>query len=223
MGDKSHGQALGQTLLSHSSPSVRANAAMLLGMLGDSGAIAVLNQARFDKDENVVDMVVESKARLGDSEAVEQLIFAANSDMGPQEVTAINTLRDLKNPRFKGLFEHKLKNATFLETKLAAARALGQLGSDDGYNVAIKALRNPKGGRLGKGETKEIQRSRITGMAVHALGAIGNDRALGTLESTMEKKGDVSVQLAAAKAILEIVNKPGSGIGSMYNTAYTAN
>ena len=79
-------------------------------------------------------------ARLGSREARQELTFMASSGIGSEEVFAITALAHTRDPRSLDTFRYKLGTAANLETKLAAARALGLLGSDEGFEVALGAL-----------------------------------------------------------------------------------
>jgi HEAT repeat protein len=55
---------------------------------------------------------------------------------------------------------------------------------------------------------------RVRTMAAFTLGEIGDRRALGVLQQRMENHDDARVQLAAAKAILMILNKTPTAVAT---------
>ncbi len=85
---------LPEMLLEHPSPDVRRSAALVLGMLDEPKAVKLLARAMKDEDESVQQQALQSMALLGSSEAIQQLTFSASSGMGPQRVSAINTLAE---------------------------------------------------------------------------------------------------------------------------------
>jgi HEAT repeat protein len=59
-----------------------------------------------------------------------------------------------------------------------------------------------------KNDPARNQTLRIRQLAVHALGAMRDKRALGRLAELMNTEGEPRMQVAAAKAILEITGPP---------------
>jgi HEAT repeat protein len=74
---------------------------------------------------------------------------------------------------------------------------MGQLGSDDGYGVALK------GAKSGQGRQRFL--------AALAFGAIGRTDAQGTLRNLLKDK-DRRVRVAAAAAVLEIASAKGANL-----------
>jgi HEAT repeat protein len=110
------------------------------------------------------------------------------------------------------MYRYKLKTATHIETKLAAARALGRLGLSDGLEIAVKNLsfNAPRrdGGDANVADPPEAQIIRARTLAALAVGAIGERSALPALVATMDDRYDPRVELAAATATLQILEKP---------------
>jgi HEAT repeat protein len=92
-----------------------------------------------------------------------------------------------------------------LETRLAAARGLGELGSDEGFDLALRALVVNRPLRADPNDPEADQILRVKQMAAAALGAIGRVDALRALARLMDTDPDPRVQVSAAKAILEIL------------------
>jgi HEAT repeat protein len=76
-----------------------------------------------------------------------------------------------------------------IEVRLVAARALGMLGSDEGYNLAMENL-----------ASREMRTRYLAAMAV---GAIARADAQGPLGGLL-KDADEDVRLAAASSILQL-------------------
>lgn len=92
LGDTRRTSSLPPYLLNHEDATVRRNAAMMLGRLGEPGAIKILARAMRDSDAGVRHHVLEALARLGNPEARGELTFMANTGIGSEEVFAINAL-----------------------------------------------------------------------------------------------------------------------------------
>ena len=108
------------------------------------------------------------------------------------------------NPVYQNTFRYKLATAPHIETRLAAARGLGLLGSTDGFEIALGALRR-KGPLLeDTRDPPEGQILRRRQLAAAALGAIGRADALPALAEMLEESKDPRVQVSAARAVLSI-------------------
>jgi len=192
-------------LLEHPDASVRRNAALVLGLLGERGAIKVLARAMTDRDEGVRQHALEAMARLGNREAAQELAFMTNAGVGSDEVFAILALSETHDPRYVDTFRYKLGTAMHLETKLAAIRALGEMGQDDGYELALQSLTRRRATVKDPEDPPAGQVLRIRQMAAAALGAVGREEALGPLQEAMEGTADPRIQVSAAGAVLRIL------------------
>jgi HEAT repeat protein len=105
----------------------------------------------------------------------------------------------LAAPRNETVREHVRTGLTsdHTETSLVAARAMGQLNSDEGYGVALKGAQSDEG------------RHRF--LAALAFGAIGRTDAQPVLRNLLKDK-DQRVRVAAAAAVLEIAAAGGAGL-----------
>jgi HEAT repeat protein len=191
-------------LLTHRDIGVRRNAALVLGLLAENGAIRILARAMKDSDPGVRQHALEAMSRLGNPEARQELTFMSNTGVGSEEVFAINALAGTRDPAFLETFRYKLATAQHTETKLAAGRALGMLRNDEGYEVALQALRSPKPVPGDVNDPPASQVLRIQQLAAGALGAIGRMEALGALNEVMSNSKDPRVQISAARAIVDI-------------------
>lgn len=204
LGDSSRTGELAYHLLDSDDVTARRNAALLLGRLGEEGAVKLLTQAMRDGDAGMRANVLESLAMLGSKEAIATLFAQVHSGIGEEETFAIMSLARLRDMVYRDTFAHKLETAGHIETKLAAARALGMLGDSTGFDTARKALsfREVAGA---KGDPAANRTMRVRQLAALALGAIGDERALPDLDRLMQTEGSPGLQVAAAKAILEIL------------------
>lgn len=193
-------------LLNDPDATVRRNAALVLGLLGERGAVKILAKGMKDADAGVRDHALEAMARLGNREARQELTFMTGAGVGSDEVFAINALAATGDPAYAETFHYKLATATHLETRLAAARGLGLLHSDDGFAVALGGLRRDRPMRSDPQDPAEGRILRTQQLAAAALGAIGRTDALPALTEVMEKSDDPRVQVSAARAILDILD-----------------
>ncbi len=193
-------------LLHDSDPTVRRNAALLLGLLGEPGAVKVLAKGMKDSDAGVREHSLEAMARLGNREARQELTFMTGSGVGSDEVFAMGALAATRDQAYMETFRYKLETAPHLETRLAAARALGVLRSDEGFPLALRTLRLDQPPRRDPQDPPEEQLLRTRQMAAAALGAIGRPDALPALTEVLNDPSDPRVQISAARAILDILD-----------------
>lgn len=201
-------------LLHDGDATVRRNAALVLGLLGEQSAVKVLAKGMKDSDEGVREHSLEAMARLGNREARQELTFMTGAGVGSDEVFAINALAATGDSAYLETFRYKLANAMHLETRLAAARGLGLLHSDEGLEVAMLALRVDQPTRGDTQDPADEQRLRTRQLAAAALGAIGRTEALPMLAKLLDARrdkdgsaeSDPRVQVSAARAILDIVD-----------------
>ena len=208
LGYTEHTERLPSFVLTHSDPVVRRNAAIAISMLGQPSAVMVLARAMKDTDPGVRHHALEGMARLGNKEAARELSFMANSGVGSEEVFAINALAGTGDPIHEDAFRYKLSSASHMETRLAAARGLGKLGIDAGLPVVLEALKPNQPVRQDPEDSPVNQLLRIRQLAAAAAGAIGDARAAPMLESLLQDGTDPRVQISAARALLEIAERP---------------
>ncbi len=208
IGYTEHTDRLPNFVLTHPDPTVRRNAAIAISMLGQPSAVTVLARAMKDSDPGVRHHALEGMARLGNKEAARELSFMANSGVGSEEVFAINALAGTGDAIHEDAFRYKLSSASHLETRLSAARALGKLGIDAGLPVVLEALKPNQPLRQDPEDSPVNQQLRIRQLASAAAGAIGDARAIPMLEPLLQDGTDPRVQISAARALLEIAERP---------------
>jgi HEAT repeat protein len=187
---------LGDTRLSHDfektaldpDPRVREDTAFALGLLGEKSGIKVLQHMQSDPDGGVRIAVAEAMWRLGDERGLEVLEAGSVSQFLDDRMLSIMGLAGPKDQRVEEVLRARLTD-DYIEIPLVAARAMGQLGLDDGYTVAMNSLHS----------TDPRQRY----LAALALGAIGRSDAQTALAPLL-KDADARVRLAAATALLQI-------------------
>jgi len=221
MGDQSHTSELASLLLEHEDAAVRRLTAQLLGRLGEPKSMMLLTRATRDRDQGVRWEATAAMARLGSEKAVQQLVYSAHSGFSDRQTFALLELALLAEPKCESLFRYRLEEGPHPETRLVAARGLGRLGQPDGLRLALELLhfdRPDLSPEVVKVDPPEQQIARKRAMAALALGAIGDESALGALAGAMRTDAP-EVRVAAAKAIVEIVDRRSAGSPDVGRTA----
>lgn len=187
---------LGDTRLSHElerfaaspDPHVRATTAMVLGLLRNPSATPILMKLLSDRIPSVRIQAAEALWRLGNEQGLKDLAAYAISAYPDDQMIALPAIAETGDQRCIQQVRGELDN-DFVEVSLAAARALGMLGSDEGWNVAVPAAhsKDPR------------QRS----LAALAMGAIGRSDLQQYLKDLL-KDPEAGVRISAAMAILQL-------------------
>lgn len=191
-GDTSRSQELA-TLARSAVPGVRANVALILGLLEEPSGVKLLRPMQADDNAQVRLQVAEALWRLGDEDGLSSLVQFAISQYIDDQIFAVLAIAAPRRQTVRSLLEGKL-NTDVVEVNLAAARGLGRLGSDRGYLVARDAA------------SSRDARQRL--MAAMALGAIGRSDAQPTLAKLLDDESP-QVRLAAAAGVLMIARAHG--------------
>ncbi len=210
LGDTRHTKELAGLLLYTADQEVRRNVAMIFAELGDPKAMPVLRRAVRDSDIAVRWHVQEAMARLGDKEAAEQLIMFAHSGYGDERLIGILALGRIRDRQATTCLLDMVRRDNPLEVKLAALRALGQIGSPTGEDMACKALvwvPDRPSAQI-EAEPQDIRQVRIRSMAALALAEVGRPDVMDDLLARMHRD-EPRVGVAAAAAILRIAARTG--------------
>lgn len=193
--------------LHHPSESVRRNAVMALGLLGEAKTRPLLVRvAAEDSDEGVRLQAVEALVLIGDEEAESKFVRDAFGGMGYRQPFALLALGHIQSPQSITILQSRLANAPYLEARLAAARGLAMHGLADGFPLALQSLNWNQPQANQPDDPPENQIMRVRTMAAMALGESHDRRALPALQNCMETANDPRIQVAAARAILMILN-----------------
>ena len=195
---------LGDTHLSHdlermaadTDPRVRGNTAFVLGLLGEPSALRILRVLRTDSVPPVRQQASEAMWRLGDEVGLKDLVGLTLSRFPDDQIVGFLGLAWPRNVNVRqhvrnGLSSEEANWADekWPEVRLVAARAMGMLGSDEGYGIAL----------LGAASSDPRQRV----LAALAFGAIGRADAQEVLRKLLAD-ADSGVRIAAATAILQL-------------------
>lgn len=169
-------------------PQVRGSTAMVLGMIGDTTGLRILRNMRTDRHPAVRQQACAAMWQLGSQQGMDDLIGWSLSKFPDDRMFGYLALARPKN---RIIIQHVRVGlvSDYPEVSLVAARAMGMLGSDEGYGVARK------------GAASVDPRQRLE--AALAFGAIGRSDAQDVLRKLL-KDSDTNVRIGAAEAILEL-------------------
>jgi len=167
---------------------IRANTVVVLGKLGEASALKILREMTNDPQAQVRLQVAEAMWRLGERSGLEDLVAGTLSAYPDDQMLCIMALATGNDPSIIQHVRTKLVS-DYIQIRLTAARAMGVLGSDEGYTIAMTATRAPD--------------PRLRAMAALALGAIRRADSQDAL-SPLLKDPTPDVRLAAAGAILRL-------------------
>jgi HEAT repeat protein len=178
------------------SAGVRGNTAMALGLLGEKSGLKILRVLSRDPNPTVRQQAYEAMWRLGDHSVLNDLVALTVSTYVDDQMLGFLALAAPRDPSVR---EHVRAGLTsdYIEVALVAARALGMLGSDEGYRIA------EKGSRSGDARQRFL--------AALAFGAIGRSDSQKFLR-TLAKDKDPRVRLAASAAILQLAEPGAPGL-----------
>jgi HEAT repeat protein len=192
-------------LLHSPNPTVRANTALVLGLMGDESAIPLLKSIRTENEPAVKFEIAAALARLGDPHGQRIIVAQAISAYAEDQWIAMAVCADLPQsiaakPLLMGLHYpvSTVKDVEELKVRrqLVAARSLGKMHSAEGAQVAVDHLKdaNPN----------------LRALAALALGDIlmpRDDKVVVGLIKDLERMLEdpvPAVQRAAAAAIVNI-------------------
>lgn len=138
-------------LMANGSVSVRANAAMLVGQLGDPGALPMLREMAAMPMPRALPaqrtwvrlQFAEAMVRLNpdDAEVLGTIRAGMYSTLDEVRVLAIQILGETGNKTTLGAMAHIVSQENPIHVRIAAAQALLQMGDDQGLPTLLKATR----------------------------------------------------------------------------------
>jgi HEAT repeat protein len=195
IGDRSLSKDL-EALSQNGDSHVRGNVAMVLGLMNEPTAARVLRPMISDSELDVRMQAAEALWRLGDEEGKKILIAGTVSGYVDDQIFSVLGLVGPRDQRVKPYVMAKFANdrdkGQLTELQLVAARALGMLGDDSGYGLAVRTATSPD--------------PRRRSLAALALGDIGRPDAQDTLAKLLDDPSQ-SVRLSAATALRLIANR----------------
>jgi HEAT repeat protein len=197
LGDsKSYAQPI-STALTSKNQQVRANAAFLLGKIGDKNILPLLYQTIQDEtsDDRVRLNSIEAIARLGDEKIYQKLWAMLISAYADDRVFGIRAMGALKTSQARDSLLTMLKD-DLLEVRLVAAEQLGNLGDITGEKIVIDALSKDL-------DTQDAEtKARIQSLAALAIAQIRTPAVKKFLPELLKSESQFA-RLAAAKAVFQ--------------------
>lgn len=175
-------------------PTIRANAALLLGKLGNRDDIALLYEVLNDNEstDKVRMQAVESIARLGDERMYRSKLWALLiSKFADDRVMGIRGMGALNTPESRGAVATMLQDDV-PEVRLTAAEQLARLGDKRGEVQVYEYFQT---------QPDLNKMDMANGMAVRAIGYLGSSRLNSILPQIIETPSR-DLQLIAAQAVL---------------------
>ncbi len=181
-------------MLASQDPALRGNAAMVVGLLGDPGAIPMLKEtaqvpiprANAAQDAIIRLQVAEAIVTLGDASMLDAIRAGAYSQFDEVRVLAVTLMGQLGDRRFEKAVGTMLENPP-VELQLAAAGALARFGHADGLPVIEVAAGS--------------QIDAVRAQAAMTLGLFPISQAAPTLAKLLDDPVE-QVRLAAAAAVV---------------------
>jgi HEAT repeat protein len=200
-------------LLHHDEPEVRANAALVMGRIGDPSAIGPLKSLMDNETSPTVKVNVhEALAILGDDRHAWLIEAYTKGYDETVRLVAIPALAQDPAPEVDLILEDLTHRRNPARVRVVAAGELGERGAADLelFNLCILSLRAPRrawdqstyryASQVTEAELQSLQR-----LSAIALGLIGWDEAIPDLHAAMKRSSDPAVRIAAAMAILQIL------------------
>jgi HEAT repeat protein len=141
-------------MLRSQDPKLRANVALIMGMMGDNSAIPMLKSAAGapmpkagDAEAAVVRcQVAEAVVKLGDDSELDTLRAGVFNSLGEVRVLSINALGEVKDRRMVPALARLLDTTTAsepIEVRLAAAASMGRMGDNHGLATLVSGTQDP--------------------------------------------------------------------------------
>ena len=210
LGDDSFTGELG-SLLSDDEKEVRANAAMVMGRLGERSAIVPLRvQLSDEQDTSVQLQIVESLALLGDTANAIRLEAYTKTQFLEDRLVAISAMERVRSSRSAWVLQDLLVARQPPRVRVAAAGALARLGQTDEkwYKLCLSAVQQPdrmvREGSGKRDDASAIEVNSLQRLAVISLGWMNRQDAVDVLHPLL-RSGDGGVRVAAAMSILRLL------------------
>ena len=204
-------------LLFHREKDVRANAALVMGLIGEPSAIGPLKSLLSDEQDAAVQIqLFESLALLGDKNHAILLEAYTKGLYLEDRLIAIAAMKNVRSRASISLLGEMLNDRQPPRVRVAAACALAQMGEvdDSGYSFCVESVSRPRSvlereyGGLRK--IVDVDINSLQRMAAISLGWMKRQAAVDALHPLMQNS-DPAVRVAAAMSILRIL--------SVYETA----
>jgi HEAT repeat protein len=211
LGDTSHTEDLAR-LLFHTEPEVRADAALVMGKMGEhSGIVPLLSLLSQEQDERVRLQLMESLASLGDPAGKTGLEVYSRTRFVDEQLVAIQAIGRIRPERGEAILEEALNSRQPLVVRIAASGAAARMGdySSKNYQLCIDAVENPfkllkdSSGRYSR-EANQAEMNLVRRLGAISLGFMNRPAAVDTLLPLLRVE-DGATCVAAAMSIFRLV------------------
>lgn len=208
LGNDEYTWVLGK-LLFDDDAETRANAAMVMGLMGEPSAQGPLKALLADEQQEAVRLQARAAlARLGDSESKVRLRAYVKGYFLDLRLAAIPAMADINPPGAAGDFRMLLDRQKAPRVRVAAAGALARVADVDpaGYALCVRAMRDPRSvlrEGWGEREIRDLEVESLQALAALSLGRMGRYDAIPVLREHLESPVG-AVRVAAALSILRI-------------------
>jgi HEAT repeat protein len=192
-------------------PRTRRYLALVLGLLGDRGAVAPLRDGLSDSDPETVKNCVWALGRIGDDDSAMRIIELTHSDESSVRLMAVYVLGSMKSPEALRVLEASLNDPDEL-VKWNAAFGLANKGSPAAWNVLVRLLDKEYVDRVtqlmpreGRPLAENIQRYRVA--AVVWVAKLDPTKARPLLEKMSTSETDLQVRNAAIQQLNNLKHK----------------
>jgi HEAT repeat protein len=195
--------------------SLRANAAFVLGEMGDKSAVPMLRDMATENNDDALPseqrlfrmQLAESLIKLGWRDAIDAVraaLYPSSSEEIESAILAAQIIGEVGDrgsaPELVNRIEDRVSGSReYLmppELRMAAATSLAKIGYTDGRYVALEYIADPF--------------DALRAQAVITLGYTGNARDLQILDAILTDDDSIAVQVSAASAILTLMDRVGA-------------
>ena len=209
-------------LLFHEGPVVRANAAMVMGRLGEPSAIAPLRSLYEDEQKiNVKLQALESMARLGDAWSMDKIESHAIDPFPVAKLVALRLMSELGARRTVMPLCSSIVSSQHQQpqARVLAAGAMARRGTvtDYAYDLCLTSAGDPAGvmkaamgGAYDARTADPMMATTLRRLAVISLGWMKRTHAVDVLEELLDDP-DGGVRVGAAMSILRLLGPTMNG------------
>ena len=212
LGDDRHTSELAVLLRDPDDKWVRAEAAKIMGMMGEPSAIGPLKSLQEDEHEVVVRLqAFEALALLdGDDERSVGMLEAYTKSMFMDDkIIAVEALGKLRHRRSMMVLRKLVGDGgQDLIVRVAAAGSLARLGDVRGYRMTLRAAMDPEAElKRARGRSGQIRPGEVTILQTRAVMALAHMRDMAAVDHLhpLLRSGGPAIRAATAQTILQLL------------------
>jgi len=210
LGDTTYTSELSD-LLRDAEKEVRANAAMVMGKMGEPSAVVPLQMQLADEQDPTVQLeLVEALALLGDQKNIDRLEAYTKTQILEDQLVAISAMGHVRSARTFPVLQAMTADRYPPRIRVAALGALAKLGQVDsaGYRLALKSVRKPeevmRKAYKGKRQVSQLEVLSLQRLAAISLGWMKMLDAAAALHPLLHSP-DGGVRVASAMSLVRLL------------------